>query len=295
LHRVNDTLVPADSIQGIKPLIQALAFRLELYQSGVLVDEKIAYLYPGAQDTLFADDFEQNLNQWLYPLDAIRWDQSVIDPVQGSFCLADSKYGNYGSQKSLFLFLAQGLDLSQTFAPYLSFQAQWSLEPGQDSVRLEGLDATGHWIPLQSFTGHQAWKEIRIDLDAFRHPNFRIRFHLRSNPLVQGDGIYLDQFRIIDFLPTAISNLEEMEDWQVVLGPNPVEDALHLKIGTRRNGPLEIRLWDMKGSAILRSQIEKSPSGFYEARFSVQHLAAGIYSLELKTEQGRRMYKIWKK
>ena len=117
---------------------------------------------------------------------------------------------------------------------------------------------------------------IPLDADAGVH-TFTIRFrssvHAWSVPLTTEVEVSTD----IEELPGIT---------QLVLFPNPVSDQLALRIDGTSTEALSFELFDGSGRSVLR-HADRSVAGPTRVDFDTSGLAAGIYSLRIRSGNGR--------
>lgn len=86
---------------------------------------------------------------------------------------------------------------------------------------------------------------------------------------------------------TRIINIEDPRSnpFELQIYPNPVVDQLNLSVNLKHAGSAEIRIYSVDGKMIRTEQWNAPNPGKRQFRFA-PNLAAGIYVLEFKTEEG---------
>ncbi len=174
----------------------------------------------GIPTTVLNDDGESGLDKW----ETSRWGLSS-DAYEGDYSISDSPDGDYRSNATAHLTLNESMDLSQSSQSTLRFSAKWELEEDYDMVQVlasaDGLSWTPMWgkhssggsgagvqpsgQPLYHGTQLQ-WVEEMVDLSPFDgEPAVTLRFTLKSDGYVQGDGFYFDDLRVVSFPAVELS------------------------------------------------------------------------------------------
>ncbi|RAK00572.1 putative secreted protein (Por secretion system target) [Larkinella arboricola] len=99
-------------------------------------------------------------------------------------------------------------------------------------------------------------------------------------------------FRVINQAGTAKIGVEaDAEELPVVYYPNPFQNSFTLKVPTRREGPLPVRLYDGYGRLVYKLT---DLSDHQQVIDPGQGLAAGLYVLQIGEGQSARRYKLMK-
>ena len=154
-----------------------------------------------SQQILFYDDFEVFSNNWVMEG---TWGTTTTQSSSGSQSLTDSPAGNYLSNQNTSATMAQGVDLSNAPNAEMRFVAVYDIEPGNfDFCYLEASgDGGSNWTTLANFLGENnstPWTEYTYSLnDYLGSSDFKIRFRFNSDGATEFDGIYIDDFQIIE-------------------------------------------------------------------------------------------------
>lgn len=148
-----------------------------------------------------------------------------------------------------------------------------------------GAMSTNAFVPSSS-----EWKQLTLDLSAYKnYTNCRIRFELQS---LRGNNIYLDDFSLAE--PTSMEEAMKAA-LQFNLFPNPAADFCEANFTLNQAEKVTINLLDMQGRTVSMLLDEKMESGKQELKISLEGLATGLYFLEMQTQEGAFLHKIWVK
>ncbi|MBX7042009.1 MAG: hypothetical protein K1X85_03810 [Ignavibacteria bacterium] len=160
----------------------------------------------------FCDGFENGKSNWFSG-----WDTLSTNPNSGTFCIADSRTGNYSHNSDPTITLKGVFDLTNTVFPVVSFFHKYGLWAagcsGQpvvyDYIYFEISTNGGFtWTQLRSWQGSNVtWTNELFDLTNYRTDKVKIRYRISSHNACIGnaDGAYFDDFCISDFTPNYIN------------------------------------------------------------------------------------------
>lgn len=123
---------------------------------------------------------------------------------------------------------------------------------------------------------------LKVDLSSFGFPVSLVRFKMESSDNGAWGMNTPAYFAVDNIFYKASLGLEEKQ-LEISTYPNPVQDVLHIK---GENG--NIVLSDVNGNTIL------SQEHYIHSILNLEHLAAGIYFLELSNSKGTAIQKIVK-
>jgi hypothetical protein len=78
-----------------------------------------------------------------------------------------------------------------------------------------------------------------------------------------------------------------------VVFPNPAQDRATLLIESEEGGETQVQLVDLSGRVLLRQLLQVQP-GVTTFEFSLNNYTAGIYFLNLQTENGEQSIRLMK-
>jgi hypothetical protein len=161
-----------------------------------------------------ADDFEAG-NADLWVTDRSNWDVTPTHASGGVFSFTDSPAGPYsgcgGVLESCFLDAIAEFGVRTDLPPgsTLSFDhiciteagfdygiVEISRDRGESWTELARYDQTAHAEWEDNIAGPTDWKSVSLDLSDYANQSVLVRFRLRSDPLIELDGWYVDNLRI---------------------------------------------------------------------------------------------------
>jgi len=90
------------------------------------------------------------------------------------------------------------VDLTSVLDPFLYFHHKYGTESGYDYVKIYATTDLQAWDLLGQFDGTGGWQVADYDLSSYGQP-VKIAFLLQSDPLVVGEGWYLDDVMVRPF------------------------------------------------------------------------------------------------
>ncbi len=90
------------------------------------------------------------------------------------------------------------VDLSGVLDPFLYFHHWWNTEANYDYVKVYVTTDLDTWYFLGQYHGTGAWQRAIYDLSGYNVP-VKVAFLLQSDPLVVGEGWYLDDVMVRPF------------------------------------------------------------------------------------------------
>jgi carboxypeptidase T len=237
-----------------------------------------------------------NLAQWI---SNGGWATTNTTYYSPSSSITDSPLGNYIASNLSSITLANAIDLSNASYAYAQFYAKWDIENNYDFVQFQAsVDGGFNWEPLcglytnagsldQDFEqplydGTSDWVHELVNLHDYIGQSVLLRFMLQSDPFLEQDGYYFDDFQI-NVLNTAIS-VSESQTVKPRFFPNPAQSYFSVRGLPKANYSLAIR--DVLGKQVF---IDTHLSSLEQ--ISTKGLAKGMYIVELKDINTDHIYK----
>lgn len=125
------------------------------------------------------------------------WARTTVADGNGQVW-TDSVGGNYADNANLVLLATQNIALGSN--PILRWRGKMSLESTYDFLLAEVSTNGGtSWQRVFRFTGDAlTWQEYSVSLAAFANQNVLLRFRLTTDVSVTRDGVYLDDFQVLN-------------------------------------------------------------------------------------------------
>jgi len=304
----HDGLTRGELVSGSVPVTvspvaeqgEELVFDLVLTSGEVTERQRITKIF-GVTELAFEDPLD-DLVGWETSFWGISTD--VFHPASPSASLTDSPNGNYANNAVSRAVATDIIDLTdiRIQRAFLSFYARWDIEAGFDQAQVEISSDDGvNWVPQCGRFTHsgaasqispeepvydglqETWVLEEIDLSAYIGERLRLRFEIRSDRRINGDGFYVDQpevaivsrFTAGTTLPLTVP---------VEIAPNPVAEVLTI---TTELGHYTCRITDLLGR---EARAKTNHRG--NASLRLAHLPAGVYLLEVRAGERSRSFKV---
>ena len=147
----------------------------------------LTHIEPVTAATLFTDSMESGAGRWVAETS---WGLTTSQYHSRSHSW---RYNSYNQNSSLRL--ANPVYISDTIAwPMLRFWQRYSLQTNLDFGYVEiSTTASLTWTALLTYTGsNTTWREVALDLGAFKGQTIQVRYRLRSNPNSTYASWYVD-------------------------------------------------------------------------------------------------------
>ncbi|NOZ07901.1 MAG: hypothetical protein GXO91_03360 [FCB group bacterium] len=216
----------------------------------------------GSPAEAFADDAESGMSLW----QSADWGVSDI-AYEGQHSFTDSPDGEYPSNTNSSMTLTEPFDLSQSVYAYLQLDLKWDIENKYDFAQIWASTDAVNWTSLQGaytdngsgfgvqnpdefgYDGQSDWVEETLLLDEFSGAStVWLKFTLNSDTYVQGDGIYVDDLRVMSYNQVALPG--DLDDNGVI---NVVDIVIMIDfiLGLETPTPAEITIADLNYDGVI--------------------------------------------
>jgi hypothetical protein len=146
-----------------------------------------------------------------------------------------------------------------------------------------GEVSTSSFVPSSS-----EWKRFSIDLSAYKaYTNCKFRFELQS---LRGNNLYIDDFSISE--PTGVSEyLKKEMNFNLFPNPSSTKSTISFHNGVKQ--AVEMNLIDLQGKKCMAIVSQEFEEGEHSTEIDVSTLESGIYLVQVKTERGIFVHKMW--
>ncbi len=143
--------------------------------------------------------------------------------------------------------------------------------------------ATTELIPTET----SQWTTLTFDLTPYRNmTNARIRFELRN---LRGNNTFIDDFSITSSTG-LLDNLKQEMAFNVY--PNPMEGNAYAQFELKQTQNIEINICDVTGKKITTIQQGEMQAGMHSLAINRSDLKAGIYLINVTTQNGTFSHKL---
>jgi carboxypeptidase T len=233
------------------------------------------------------------------------WGNSTTKYKSSPASITDSPTGDYGDNQNKTVSLKNNLNLTNASYAHLQYWTKFALEKNYDEVTIQGSTNGGSsWFPIcakyetapASFGGttpmYDGLQELfikeEINLNAYLGQQLMIKFVLSSDAGYTLDGFYFDDFlvRKINTVATGVNEINIENN--VVIFPNPSNGQITLRNSSETI--YTVKLFNELGQEVIKTdKLEANEAG---KTLQLEHLQAGIYFIELSTNEGRIVKKL---
>ena len=149
------------------------------------------------------------------------WAISTEQSSSPTHAYSDSPGSAYANNLNASLTQNAGVTLGAV-APLLQFRARTDLELDRDFLVVElSADNGATWQDQLSLTGTRAWELYTVSLSGYAGQSVRVRFRLQTSSTVTGDGVWLDDIRLLSGGSYSTPFLENAEGTAQFAGAAP--------------------------------------------------------------------------
>jgi hypothetical protein len=247
----------------------------------------------GTPLVIFSDS-ANNFDNW----SSDKWNNTDAEYHSPASSITDSPFGQYGNYEYNTMTLIESIDLTDEIYASLGFWAKWDIEAGYDYVQVMVSDDDGaSWMPVQGKYTHpgnnnqaygeplydgvqETWVKEEINLEPFLGKTIKIRFVLRSDSFVVGDGFFWDDMKVtvVDVL-TGLDDEKEAiqsDNYKPVLYPNPASSSIRLEWNSESTLPdnSTLMIFDSKGQVIFLKELTGNDDSI---SWDVSSWSSGLY------------------
>lgn len=276
-----------------------LRFRSVVMQEGIVTSIDTFSVFTGYPRMLFHDSAESGITSWTRGGNGVPWDTTSVMRFRGQRSFADSRYGNVSNSTNNTLTLTPAVMLAGTTNPRLEYFARWSTERNSDYVRIQISTNNGStWTSLSgrhtftvasqpAYTGNKGtWAWEHINLTPYIGNQVRFRFNLVTNASLRGDGFYVDDFRIVDYVDSTLTSvsgpMEQLLQFSLDQNyPNPFNPVTRITFTLPSREYTTLTIFDVLGRNLGDVVGGTLPSGTHTHDIDGTHLASGVYFYRL--------------
>ncbi len=264
-------------------------FVIKLNNGEFITSDTITKMY--GQTTAIFDNPCNQMAGWT----TTNWGLSTSSYISAPASITDSPNGNYANNLTNMITLTEPIELPETPYARLSFWAKWDIEAGWDYVQImiKPVDVV-YWTPLAGkytktginnqpsgqpiYDGTSNWVKEEIDLTPYAGSSFQLRFVLKSDYYVNGDGFYFDDMKIetLDVETSLIQTDASQFDFRVF--PNPAHGLAKLVFSERLKNAMQLSIADLQGRIVQTLEVH---SGTVDVTIDTQDFKPGLYLIRL--------------
>lgn len=229
------------------------------------------------------------------------WGLNFQDFYTSPASIDDSPQSNYQHNNTSSITLKNPISIPNDSNAFLTFRAEWDIEPGFDFVQLLASTDAQAWVPLcgkHTVLGNSnqvlneplydgtvmGWVKEEVSLDDYLGQQLYLKFQLVSDPAVNGQGFRFDNMHVytvgeeIDSTSVAISSeKDEIRIDQNI--PNPANSSTLINFRGKQDLSTKILIYDAVGRLFDQILISGAPS----IQINTSKYAEGVYFYKVQT------------
>lgn len=278
------SFVPGSSIA------KTLSVVVDVQQMGATISLDTIKIPTANGVILFSDAAENGMANWNSSIPET-WDTTSIASNSGTRAFADSPKSNSKNSINSSLTLQKPISLKNTQSPMLTFWAKWSLQRLSDYATVEistdngttwkgvggsnSLSMSGKFM----YTGNKDWIYETIALTEYIGKDILVRFNSFTNSTKSGDGIYLDDIKIVNYqdnnVPISNPKTENIRSGLQTFTYN--QGALHCNLVLSTTTALHLKVYDQRGRIVVNKEIIASSGSSKITIPLFEQIAPGAY------------------
>ncbi len=249
-------------------------------------------------DSFLSDGFD---NQNLTWIKTGQWNLSSSEYFSPNKSLSDSPNGNYQQNAQSYCQYPGSINLSECTQSYVSFMTKYDIGLYGEYFSLQVSTNGQTWKTLEVYTGTQEeWTEVYYSLHEYIGQNIYLRFYFKSSYNSQGDGIYIDDFRVFKSSQPVSNDIENpsINTFKVYGNyPNPFNPTTIIRYYSQENQNINFDVFNIKGQKVYHQNIISKNNGVNEIEWqginqNQKTVSSGIYFYRLnngKTSISKKM------
>jgi hypothetical protein len=275
---------------------------VDVKQEGVTTSIDTVVVTVGNGNVLFYDDAENGKSHWTASGNQILWDTSFCDYRSEWHSFADSRYGNSNDLTQNYFTLKDTIDLINASNPRIEYFVKWATERNYDYARFQvSSNYGGTWTSIAgkytesfggqpSYHGIQSWVSESFNLNSYIGQKLLVRFFYYTDNGIPGDGIYFDNFRVVNYTdgPVGItSNENEIPEVYSLHQnyPNPFNPSTTIRFSIPSNGGgdvVNLNIYNSIGQLVVSLIDKKLAAGNYELVWDASAYPSGVYFYKIQ-------------
>ncbi len=286
-----DYLISDDAVNN-----EELKFAIAIDNGLYIAHDTLTKVFLSGDVNIGLSDMGDGIDNWNVNGD---WAETTEEFYSSATSYTDSPFGDYEPNQTNTMTLNNPIDLTDAESAILNFYAKWDIETNYDLAQVMGSTDGINFTPLcgeyttpgtnaQDFNepvyeGTQVdWVMEEINLADYIGEMLWIRFRLKADGGVEGDGFYFDDLTVnIVTESTSVENeKEKISSLQVF--PNPFSESLkvNLNLSTQVEN-LELRMVNALGQEVMKVYHDNLPAGNHQFELDKTGRSEGIYFLQI--------------
>lgn len=275
---------------------EELRFAIQIDNGLFISHDTITKIFLDGDMMVGLSDMGNEINNWT--TNGI-WNETTEEFYSSTTSYTDSPFEDYEANQTSEIKLNTPIDLTSAESAFLNFYAKWDIESNYDLAQVMGSVDGNNFVPLCGkyttsgtfnqdldepvYEGIQTdWVMEEINLDDYIGGLFWMKFRLKADGGVEGDGFYFDDLSV-NLVTGSTSVGEEISKISSLqIFPNPFSQSIKVNLNlAKQTDNLELRLVNTLGQVVVNDLYQRLPSGNHLLGMGNSKISEGIYFLQV--------------
>ncbi|MDC3219786.1 M14 family zinc carboxypeptidase [Saprospiraceae bacterium] len=275
---------------------EELRFAIQIDNGLFISHDTITKIFLDGDIMVGLSDMGNEINNWT--TNGI-WNETTEEFYSSTTSYTDSPFEDYEANQTSEIKLNTPIDLTSAESAFLNFYAKWDIESNYDLAQVMGSVDGNNFVPLCGkyttsgtfnqdldepvYEGIQTdWVMEEINLEDYIGGLFWMKFRLKADGGVEGDGFYFDDLSV-NLVTGSTSVGEEISKISSLqIFPNPFSQSLKVNLNlAKQTDNLELRLVNTLGQVVVNDLYQRLPSGNHLLGMGNSKISEGIYFLQV--------------
>ena len=275
---------------------EELRFAIQIDNGLFISHDTITKIFLDGDMMVGLSDMGNEINNWT--TNGI-WNETTEEFYSSTTSYTDSPFEDYEANQTSEIKLNTPIDLTNAESAFLNFYAKWDIESNYDLAQVMGSVDGNNFVPLCGkyttsgtfnqdldepvYEGIQTdWVMEEINLEDYIGGLFWMKFRLKADGGVEGDGFYFDDLSV-NLVTGSTSVGEEISKISSLqIFPNPFSQSLKVNLNlAKQTDNLELRLVNTLGQVVVNDLYQRLPSGNHLLGMGNSKISEGIYFLQV--------------
>lgn len=275
---------------------EELRFAIQIDNGLFISHDTITKIFLDGDMMVGLSDMGNEINNWT--TNGI-WNETTEEFYSSTTSYTDSPFEDYEANQTSEIKLNTPIDLTSAESAFLNFYAKWDIESNYDLAQVMGSVDGNNFVPLCGkyttsgtfnqdldepvYEGIQTdWVMEEINLEDYIGGLFWMKFRLKADGGVEGDGFYFDDLSV-NLVTGSTSVGEEISKISSLqIFPNPFSQSLKVNLNlAKQTDNLELRLVNTLGQVVVNDLYQRLPSGNHLLGMGNSKISEGIYFLQV--------------
>ncbi|MDA8972410.1 M14 family zinc carboxypeptidase [bacterium] len=275
---------------------EELRFAIQIDNGLFISHDTITKIFLDGDIMVGLSDMGNEINNWTTNG---TWNETTEEFYSSTTSYTDSPFEDYEANQTSEIKLNTPIDLTSAESAFLNFYAKWDIESNYDLAQVMGSVDGNNFVPLCGkyttsgtfnqdldepvYEGIQTdWVMEEINLEDYIGGLFWMKFRLKADGGVEGDGFYFDDLSV-NLVTGSTSVGEEISKISSLqIFPNPFSQSLKVNLNlAKQTDNLELRLVNTLGQVVVNDLYQRLPSGNHLLGMGNSKISEGIYFLQV--------------